>query len=123
MRASPTRRGPAAASPASSCATPTEEDLRPPGSFEVAFGFTLAGSDELFTSEAGCAAVGPVARCEVADDGGQFTLAPQGEGLKLTIGNRLALEGPETFSPDLPTAATTSIIMLQPAAPEACELD
>ena len=100
-----------------------EENLRPPGSFEVAFGFTLAGSDELFASEAGCAAVGPVARCEAADDGGQFTLAPEGEGVKLTIGNRLTLEGPETFSPDLSDGRDDLIIMLQPAAPEACELD
>ena len=100
-----------------------EENLRRPGSFEVAFGFTLAGSDELFSSEAGCTAVGPVARCEVADDGGQFTLAPQGDGLKLTIGNRLTLEGPETFSPDLSDGRDDLIMALQPAAPEACELD
>src|SRR5215204_1801104 len=42
-----------------------------------------------------------IARCEAADDAGEFTLAPERAGVKLTIGNRLMLEGPETFSPDL----------------------
>ena len=43
--------------------------------------------------------------------------------MKLTIGNRLMLEGPENFSPDLSDGRDDLIIMLQPAAPEACELD
>lgn len=77
------------------------EDLAPPKTFDLAFGFLLRDSSDSYTSEAGCAAKGDGAVCAVEGDGGHFRLTPRPDGLLVTIEGRLELEGMESFSPDL----------------------
>ena len=43
-------------------------------------------------------------QCLLEGDGGSFSLAEQGAAIKLTVGDFLALEGNEDFSPDLATS-------------------
>jgi hypothetical protein len=93
---------------------------RPRDHFEVAFGYTLKGSPEIFASKADCDVVGELARCDVADDAGRFTLSPEGDHPKLIIGNRLSLEGQHGYGPDLADGDDDLVVQLHPAPPEAC---
>jgi hypothetical protein len=74
---------------------------KPPKSFDVGFGFRLEDSSDAFSGEAGCAAKGDGAICSVEGDGGQFRLAPRPDGLLVSVVGFLALEGMESFSPNL----------------------
>jgi hypothetical protein len=97
--------------------------LKPPRTFAVEFGFTVNGLTDLFSGKANCETVGLLARCSVERDGGRFTLSPQGEGLRLTVGNRLVLQGKESFSPDLADGNDDLVFALQPGPLEACGVD
>jgi hypothetical protein len=97
-----------------------EDDLRPPRTFEVEFGFSVTGSDEQFAAEAACETVGRLARCTLADETGSFTLAPEAEAVKLTIGGRLVVQGQDGFSPNLADGGNDLVLILQPAPPESC---
>jgi hypothetical protein len=77
------------------------EELSPPRTFAVDFGFRLKGSADSFASLAACAAKGDGALCAAEGDGGQFRLTPRPDGLLVTVVGRLELEGMESFSPDL----------------------
>ncbi len=77
------------------------EQMAPPQTFDLAFGFRLKDSTDAFSSEAGCAAKGDGALCSAEGDGGQFSLTPREDGLLVTIVGRLELEGMESFSPNL----------------------
>ena len=94
-------------------------ELRPREHFQLAFGFTLKDSPDLYLGEARCDAIGQLARCSAADDAGRFTLSPEGDHLKLIIGNRLSVAGPQGYSPDL-AQASDLVIQLMAAPPEAC---
>lgn len=77
------------------------EGMTPPKTFDLSFGFRLKDSTDSFSSEAGCAAEGDGAICSAEGDGGHFRLTPRPDGLLVTVEGRLALEGAESFSPDL----------------------
>jgi hypothetical protein len=97
------------------------DDLHPPKSFEVLFGFKLRGSKDSFTSEAGCSATRAGAECSVEGDGGTFKLSPDsGGGLLLTNDDRLQLEGSESFSPDLAKGGDDRLLILYPSPAEEC---
>jgi hypothetical protein len=93
---------------------------RPRDHFEIALGYTLKGSPDIYASQAGCDAVGELARCSAENDGGEFTLSPEGDHIKLIIGKRLSIEGQQGFSPDLADGTDDLVVQLHPAPPEAC---
>lgn len=95
---------------------------KPPRTFSVGLEFTVAGVGEAYVGAADCETVGQLARCDVADRGGRFTLSPQGDGLRLTLGNRLELKGAEGFSPDLADGQDDLIFALRPGEPESCSV-
>jgi hypothetical protein len=74
---------------------------KPPKTFDVSFGFRLKDSTDAFSSLAGCAAKGDGATCSVEGDGGHFRLTPRPDGFLVTVVDYLAIEGMESFSPDL----------------------
>ncbi len=79
-----------------------EDDTgRPPKSFDMAFGFLLKGSRDVFTGLARCMVKGDGAACLVEGDGGAFTLTPRPDGLLVSVNGRLEIEGVDSFSPDL----------------------
>jgi len=77
------------------------EELSPPRTFAVDFGFRLKGSTDSFASLAACTAKGDGALCSAEGDGGQFRLTPRPDGLLATVVERLEIEGMESFSPNL----------------------
>lgn len=89
------------------------------GAFYLAFGFVLRDSDERFSSEARCRPQGAGAACQAEGDGGSFTLAPRPDGLLLAVSDFLAVEGPETFSPDL-AGSDDRAFRLYPSEAGAC---
>lgn len=69
---------------------------------DTAFGFRVAGSEQLYGGLAVCRAAGAGALCAVEGDGGHFRLDPlPGRTLRLTITDRLQVEGDVDFSPEL----------------------
>ncbi|HET7714116.1 MAG TPA: hypothetical protein VFK86_00660 [Bauldia sp.] len=98
------------------------EGMDPPKSFDLAFGFRLRDSTDSFSSEAGCAAKDDGAICAVEGDGGHFRLAPRGDGLLVTVVERLALEGMESFSPDL-MESDDRAFLLHPSPADECLYD
>lgn len=74
---------------------------KPPKTFDLSFGFRLRDSTDSFSSLAACAAKGEGATCLVEGDGGGFRLTPRPDGLLVTVVDFLAVEGMESFSPDL----------------------
>ena len=75
------------------------------------------------SSEAGCAAENEVILCSVEGDAGYFKLSPNGEGLRVTIDDRLHLEGSVSFSPDLAEGGDDRVLLLHPSPAEACDFD
>ncbi|MCB1500681.1 MAG: hypothetical protein KDK07_12985 [Bauldia sp.] len=92
------------------------------GAFYLAFGFVLRDSDERFSSEARCTPRGDGAACQTEGDGGSFTLAPRPDGVLLEVDDFLAVEGPETFSPDL-AESDDRAFRLYPSEAGACAHD
>ncbi len=99
------------------------DKLHPPKSFEVLFGFKLRTSSDPFTSEAGCTATRTGAACSVEGDGGSFKLSDYGDGLKMTIDDRLQVEGSKGFSPDLAKGGDDGLLLLFPSPAEDCSFD
>ncbi len=98
------------------------EDMTPPKTFEVGFGFRIRGSSDFFSSEAGCAAKRDGAICSAEGDGGEFRLTPREDGLLVTIVDRLELEGMESFSPNLADSDDRELRLYESAASE-CHYD
>jgi len=96
------------------------EDLRPPETFEVLLGYMLRGIDDYYSAEAGCALEGGVILCSVDGDAGSFKLSPNSAGLRVTIDDRLHLEGRTSFSPDLAKGGGDRVHLLHPGRPEEC---
>ena len=63
----------------------------------LAFEFTLRQGSR-YSADAYCTAND---RCSLEGDGGGFTLRAEGKAIRLTVGDFLALEGDEDFSPNL----------------------
>ena len=81
----------------------------------LSFGFTQRGGST-YSGDAYCTGT----RCNVEGDGGSFRLAPDGNALKLTVGDFLMLEGEEDFSTDLATS-DDRVFLLYPAKASACQ--
>ena len=92
------------------------------GAFYLAFGFVLRELDERFSSEARCTPRGDGAACQTEGDGGSFTLAPRPDGVLIEVNDFLAVEGPETFSPDL-AESDDRAFRLYPSEAGACARD
>ena len=89
------------------------------GYFPVSFSFKLKGDPELFQAEASCKdAVGKV-HCEIEADGGEFFIEAQGSNLLLTI-DRMEIEGPQDFSPDLAQGGDDRAVRLFPSPKSSC---
>lgn len=91
-----------------------------PTAFVAAFGFMVKGSEDLFESDASCDEVKGGVRCDVEGDSGGFVLEATGDGLKLTVGDRLLLEGNESYSPDLAAGGDDRVFLLYRSPPDAC---
>ena len=98
------------------------DDSRPPRSFDMAFGFRLKGSSDVFAAEAACVAKGDGAACSVEGDGGAFSLTPRPDGLLVTVEERLEIEGADSFSPNLHDSDDRAF-RLYVSVPEACVFD
>jgi hypothetical protein len=96
------------------------EHLEPPATFEVILGYKLRGIDDYYVSEAGCGREGADIVCWAEGDAGSFKLAPNGEGLRITIDDRLHLEGRESFSPDLAKGGDDRVLLVHPSPPNEC---
>ncbi len=92
---------------------------KPPKTFDLSFGFRLKESSDSFSSLAGCAAKGDGATCSVEGDGGHFRLTPRPDGLLVTVVDYLAIEGTESFSPNL-AESDDRAFRLYPAAATEC---
>jgi hypothetical protein len=99
------------------------DDLAPPHTFEVLFRFGLRGSTDSFSNEAGCVETGTGATCGVEGDGGEFSLAGDGDGLRLTIEERVQVEGRASFSHNLAERDEDRVLLLQPAPAEDCSVE
>lgn len=84
----------------------------------VSFGFRIVGHSDLYSGVGNCAANGDALACDVEGDGGQFSIARNGDGLRITL-QRLEVEGAHDFSPDL-AAADNRVMLLSPADASAC---
>jgi hypothetical protein len=89
-----------------------------PGHFTVGFGFRLAGHDDLYSGIGICAPNGDALACTVEGDGGAFAVTRNGQGLRIAV-ERLEVEGPHDFSPDL-ALADNRVMLLSPAGAGAC---
>ena len=78
------------------------------------FGFTQRQGTS-YTAEAYCGGT----RCAMEGDGGSFRLSAQGEALKLSVGDFLAIEGSQDFSVDL-ADSDDRVFLLYPAKASAC---
>lgn len=93
-----------------------------PGSFAVSLSFTLKGDAEVFQSEAFCEDAPGTVHCVLEADGGRFTLRADGSGMLLNI-ERIEVEGPESFSPNLAVGGDDRTVRLHPAPRERCPGD
>lgn len=94
------------------------------GDFALTFAFTLKGVDDVYQAEAICTdSSGSTARCLVEGDGGDFALRAVAEGLMLTVGERLEVEGAASFSPDLAEGGDDRVVRLFPGPAEACAFE
>lgn len=100
-----------------------------PSTFIVSLSFTIAGRDKGFGAFADCADRGSSAGCSVAGGGGNFSLLPAGENIKLVVGRRLKLPSAEwsetdgervADSPDLAVGGDDRVFLLMPSPKEAC---
>lgn len=81
--------------------------------FTVHFGYWVKNRGA-YGALAECESQGSGALCQVEADGGSFRISPNGDGLKITLGDRLEVEGDSDFSPDL--AKGDNRVMLLPVA-------
>jgi hypothetical protein len=88
------------------------------GHFAVSFGFRITGRGDLYSGAGMCAPNGEALSCDVEGDGGAFTIARNGDGLRITL-RRLEVEGARDFSPDL-AAGDNRVMLLSPAEAGAC---
>jgi len=96
------------------------DDPASPTAFIAAFGFMLTGSEDIFESDASCDGIKGGVQCYVDGDAGTFMLEADGDGLRLTVGSHLALEGNQSFSPDLAVGGDDRVFLLYRSPPEAC---
>lgn len=91
---------------------------QPPDHFPVSFGFRVKASSDLYASMAECRAKGSRTECWIEGDGGHFTLAPDGPGLRVTVA-RMEVEGAKSFSKDL-ARGDNRVMLLHPSPGTAC---
>ncbi|MGE3250347.1 MAG: hypothetical protein AB7J28_17190 [Hyphomonadaceae bacterium] len=84
----------------------------------VGFGYILRDVMDTFTGIGICREEGERAACDVEGDGGQFTIARNGAGLRVEIA-RMQVEGQETVSDDL-AEGDNRVILLSPGQPGDC---
>lgn len=89
-----------------------------PGHSAVSFGFHITGHNDLYSGVAMCAPNGEALACDAEGDGGSFAIARNGDGVRVTV-QRLEVEGPNDFSPDL-AAADNRVMLLTRAEASAC---
>jgi hypothetical protein len=89
---------------------------------ELRYAFRLKSGTDHYTGLAVCRPRGKGAHCLVEGDGGDFSLAPAGGGLRLTVGQRWIVEGAHGFSPDLARGGDDRIVLLRRAQPAACAI-
>lgn len=93
-----------------------------PGWFTVSLSFTLKGDPQRFQSEAFCEDAAGTVHCHVEADGGRFTMRADGAHLLLNI-ERIEVEGPEDFSPDLARGGDDRVVLLFPSTIKSCPKD
>ena len=60
--------------------------------------------------------------CQLEADGGRFTMRADGHNLLLTI-ERIEVEGPQDFSPDLAVGGDDRVVRLFPSPMKSCPKD
>jgi hypothetical protein len=81
------------------------------------FGFVLRNGNH-YTANVHCRN----ARCSVEGDGGNFTVSETGDGLRIDVGDFLALEGWTDWSGDLAESDDKAFLIF-PAPPRACRFE
>lgn len=89
-----------------------------PGHFNVAFGFQIVDRQDIYSGVGICEPRGAGAICDIESDGGSFTIAPNGEDLRI-VAARIEVEGPSNFSPDL-ALADNRVMVLRRAQTSEC---
>lgn len=90
-----------------------------PKRFTIRFQFQATGANETFTGLAECSSRSGGAFCRVEGDGGAFALAPDGQGLRVMLGDRLRVEGSAGASPDL-ARGDNQVMLLRRGNVNAC---
>jgi hypothetical protein len=85
-----------------------------PGSYTVRFGYWIKNAG-YYDGLAVCRSTSAGEACSAEADGGTFALTAASRQIKVTLGQRLAIEGAKGFSPNVATAANQT--MLLPKAP------
>jgi hypothetical protein len=93
-----------------------------PGWFTISLSFTLKGDPQVFQSEGFCEDASGMVHCHVEADGGRFTMRADGSGLLLNI-ERIEVEGPQDFSPDLGAGGDDRVVRLFPSPRTSCPDD
>ena len=86
--------------------------------FNLAFSFQITAGADVYSGVAICQPAEGRVNCDVEGDGGNFALAADGDGLRVTV-TRLQAEGANDFSPDL-AEADNRVMLLRRAASGAC---
>jgi hypothetical protein len=81
-----------------------------------------APGEQRFQSEAFCEDAAGTVHCQVEADSGRFTIETEGPNLLLRI-ERIEVEGPESFSPDLAVGGDDRVVRLFPAPKSSCSPD
>lgn len=90
-----------------------------PGEFEVTFSFTVKGRKEVYEAECICRDAASLVHCTVEGDGGAFTLQAEGANLLVRI-ERIAVEGPDDFSPEIGVGGDDRVVRLHRSPARAC---
>jgi hypothetical protein len=85
-----------------------------PGSYTVRFGYWIKNAG-YYDGLAVCKSTSAGEARSAEADGGSFALTAAGSQIKVTLGQRLGIEGAKGFSPNVATAANQT--MLLPKAP------
>lgn len=85
--------------------------------FVLDFGFVLRDGEH-YSANAYCANNA----CSLEGDGGRFSVSETGDGLKLTVGEFLGLEGRAGWSGDL-SKSDDRVFLIFPESPRACSFD